>query len=60
MAQEACKEAGGTIATYTQLSYAQQVALPKKHNHFRLLYIRAHYMNVKVCLFSYACPAGRL
>ncbi|RXN28787.1 stabilin-2-like protein [Labeo rohita] len=24
MAQEACKEAGGTIATYTQLSYAQQ------------------------------------
>lgn len=27
MAQEACKEAAGTIATYTQLSYAQQVAL---------------------------------
>ncbi|XP_065146012.1 stabilin-2 [Paramisgurnus dabryanus] len=24
MAQEACKEAGGTIASYTQLSYAQQ------------------------------------
>lgn len=27
MAQEACKEAAGTVATYTQLSYAQQVAL---------------------------------
>lgn len=29
MAQEACKEAGGTIATYTQLLYAQQVLLLK-------------------------------
>ncbi|XP_051746711.1 stabilin-2 isoform X3 [Ctenopharyngodon idella] len=27
MAQEACKEEGGTIATYTQLSYAQQQIL---------------------------------
>uniref|UniRef100_A0A8C1QGI3 Stabilin 2 n=1 Tax=Cyprinus carpio TaxID=7962 RepID=A0A8C1QGI3_CYPCA len=27
MAQEACKETEGTIATYTQLSYAQQVVL---------------------------------
>uniref|UniRef100_A0A672KQA3 Stabilin-2-like n=1 Tax=Sinocyclocheilus grahami TaxID=75366 RepID=A0A672KQA3_SINGR len=39
MAQEACKETEGTIATYTQLSYAQQVV--------------AHCLNVIGCLFSY-------
>ncbi len=35
MAQEACKEAAGTIATYTQLSYAQQVALLQSHSNIR-------------------------
>uniref|UniRef100_A0A8C1K0B5 Stabilin 2 n=1 Tax=Cyprinus carpio TaxID=7962 RepID=A0A8C1K0B5_CYPCA len=43
MAQEACKETEGTIATYTQLSYAQQVHL--------------FCLNVIGCLFSYVCPA---
>lgn len=53
MAQEACKKAGGTIATYEQLSYAQQVAL--SHENTRLL------LHLLVCLlsvFSFALQAG--
>lgn len=36
MAQEACKETGGTIATFMQLAYAQQVALFNEYFDFWL------------------------
>lgn len=49
-AQEACKQAGGIIATFTQLSYAQQVCINVcKHMLWHKIYYELRGMIPFVC-----------